>query len=229
MNMQPNTTYSNTMQSDMIMKKKPNTMQSDMIMKKKPNTMQSDMIMNMQPNTTYSNKMQSDMIMKKKPNTTYSNTMQSDMIMNTKPSIMMQNQSNNKNSIISKSTLSNFSNIHEDFTVVNLDSTNNIPVYYNLFNTPKNINLSYYLKDNYTPPYDPLTDKINNVSRTYNTYNEDSYNAFSTLNLEIEKEISNLNLNLNGKNDKIINSLDKMRVSDMANDYYFLQNLVNKK
>ena len=32
-------------------------------------------------------------------------------------------------------------------------------------------------------------------------------------------------MNLNGKNDKIINGLDKMRLTDMSNDYFFLQNM----
>ena len=62
-----------------------------------------------------------------------------------------------------------------------------------------------------------LTDSIQKYSNEYNSNYE--------LNLEIEKEISNKYLDLNAKNDKIINKLDKMRISDMANDYFFLQNL----
>ena len=47
-----------------------------------------------------------------------------------------------------------------------------------------------------------------------------------TLNIDIEKEINNLNMGLHGKNDKIYNNIDKMHITDTANDLYTLQNII---
>ena len=47
------------------------------------------------------------------------------------------------------------------------------------------------------------------------------------LNMDIENEINNLNMGLNAKNDKIYNNIDKMRITDIAGDYYTLQNLLS--
>ena len=44
-----------------------------------------------------------------------------------------------------------------------------------------------------------------------NSQNE--YDAINKLNLEIEKEIANLNMGLNAKNDKIYHNIDNMRMS----------------
>ena len=123
--------------------------------------------------------------------------------------------------------------IRESF-VVNLDKTSNIPLYNNLFAKPTDFILTDYLEDNYNKPDSALlttiTNKYNDIllknqlSTSLNK-NQDEYNSIKNLNLEIEKEIANLNLGLNGKNDKLINELDKMRITDMSNDYFFLKNL----
>ena len=47
----------------------------------------------------------------------------------------------------------------------------------------------------------------------------------NTLNQEIEREISGLNMDLNGKNDKVVNNIGRMQLSDMAKDYYTLKNV----
>ena len=129
--------------------------------------------------------------------------------------------------------------MQENFTVT-LDTTDNIPIYNNLFAKPTNFELSDYLQDNYmkntssNSNYTSISNKyndilINNQLSTSLTKNSEQYNSIYNLNLEIEKEISNLNLGLNAKNDKLINGLDKMRITDMANDYFFLKTLNNKK
>jgi hypothetical protein len=130
-------------------------------------------------------------------------------------------------------------NIQEEFTV-NLDYNKDIPLYNNLFSTPDNNNfiLTDYLTDNYikdnSSAYTTITNKYNDIiirnqlSKSL-TKSAEQYNSLKNLNLEIEKEISNLNLDLNGKNDRLINGLDKMKISDMSNDYFFLQNLMKNK
>ena len=127
----------------------------------------------------------------------------------------------------------------ESFTS-NFDSTSNIPLYNNLFTKPTNFVLTDYLQDNYkinnvkNATYTSISKKyndilINNQLSNSLTKNIDEYNSIYNLNLEIEKEISNLNLDLNAKNDKLINGLDKMRITDIANDYFFLKNISNKQ
>ena len=137
----------------------------------------------------------------------------------------------------STSSNNNFKNIIESFTL-NLDTLSNIPVYDNLFSTPTNVILSDYIKDNYSPiknisknsSYIQISNKLNNIeinkqlSNSLNK-NQDEYNAINELNREIEAEIAYLNKGLDSKNNIIINKLDKMRVSDLANDYFFLKNL----
>ena len=66
---------------------------------------------------------------------------------------------------------------------------------------------------------------INNQLSSSITKKKDEYDSINKLNLEIEKEISNLNMGLNGKNDKIYNTIDKMRITDMAHDYFSLKNI----
>ena len=127
----------------------------------------------------------------------------------------------------------------ENFTV-NLDKTANLALYNNLFNASDPKTLDLYLNDNYLMEannnnylsvYIKKNDSIINkqLSDSINKA-RDEYNENYELNLEIEKEISNLYLDLNAKNDKIINNLDKMRITDMANDYFFLKKLtkINK-
>ena len=132
-------------------------------------------------------------------------------------------------------------NIEESFTV-NLDKTNNISVYNNIFSTPESekFNLINYLQDNYDTNNNNHNSKYVSITNKYNdiiiknqlskslTKQADQYNSIFELNMEIEKEIQDLNLGLNAKNDKIIIGLDNMKITDMANDYFFLKNL-NKK
>ena len=66
---------------------------------------------------------------------------------------------------------------------------------------------------------------LNNQLSKSITKNQDEYNSIKQLNLEIEKEIANLNIGVNAKNDKIYNNLDKMRITNMANDYFTLKNI----
>ena len=59
--------------------------------------------------------------------------------------------------------------------------------------------------------------------------NEEEYNSLNNLNKEIEKEINNKNLNLDAKNDTIINNLNKLKIKDLANDYYFFKSISSNK
>jgi hypothetical protein len=152
----------------------------------------------------------------------------------------------NSNIITNKQNMpisTNPKSIQEDFTVnsnaVSLDKINESSLYNNLFSPKDAKNLQFYLKDNYSvnnnnPSYMSIYSKTNDsiinkqLSDSINKYSNE-YNSNYELNLEIEKEISNMYLDLNAKNDKIINELDKMRISDMANDYFFLKNLTKNK
>ena len=125
------------------------------------------------------------------------------------------------------------STMYEQFAV-KLDTVNDIPLYNNLFNSQNNLNLPDYLKDNYNNnKYSTLiniTNKLNDISvnkqlSTGLTNNEYEYKSIKELNNEIEKEISNMNLGINAKNDKMLNGLDKMRIGDMSHDYFVLKNL----
>lgn len=127
----------------------------------------------------------------------------------------------------------------ENFTV-NLDSIKDNSLYDNLFiEQPKTeLSLPDYLNSNYSSSqnnnvgYISITNKLNDIIlkkelSTSLTANEDEYNSIYILNKEIEKEIGNLNLDLNAKNDNVIKQLDRMRITDMSNDYFFLQNISN--
>ena len=151
-------------------------------------------------------------------------------------------QSTIPQSTISQTTIpqTNQKNIAQENFTVNLDSTDSLPIYQNLFNPPDTVILPQYLTDNYlissknNPKYMTISNKINDtiinnqLSSSLTKY-QDEYNSSYKLNIEIEKEINNLNLGFNAKNDKIINNLDKMRITDMANDYFFLQNFIKNK
>ena len=152
----------------------------------------------------------------------------------TPPYMSKSNKMSNKN--YNKEDLQN---IKEGFSLT-LDTTNDIPVYNNLFTTPTNIIISDYIQDNYSPLKNvsknsetiKISSKLNNITINKELSNslhknQDEYNAINELNKEIEQEIANLNTGLNKKNDIIINKLDKMRVSDLANDYFFLKNLTS--
>ena len=152
--------------------------------------------------------------------------------------ISSNNESNSSNE--SNSEESNTENIIEGFNL-NLDTSNDVPEYKNLFTTPTNVILSDYIQDNYSAlknvsqysAYMQISNKLNNIEINKQlskslTKNQDEYNAINELNKEIEQEIAGLNTGLNSKNNTIINKLDKMRVSDLANDYFFLKNLTKK-
>jgi hypothetical protein len=137
------------------------------------------------------------------------------------------------------SYIESFKNINEGFTL-NLDTSSDLKEYNNLFNAPPNFILSDYIQDTYSPlknasknsVYIDVSNKLNNIEidkqlSTSLTKNQDEYNAINELNKEIELEIYSLNTGLNKNNDVIINKLDKMRVSDLANDYFFLKNLAS--
>ena len=130
------------------------------------------------------------------------------------------------------------SQIIESFTntVPVLDTSSELLNYNHLFEKNNNINISNYLEDTYSNATNDnilasinrkFNDKImtNKLSNTPN--NEDVYNSLNELNREIEKEIANRNLDLNAKNDKIISNLDRMRMTDLAKDYFFLKNISN--
>lgn len=139
----------------------------------------------------------------------------------------------------STSYIEGFKNINEGFTL-NLDTSSDLKEYNNLFNAPPNFILSDYIQDTYSPlknssrnsVYIDVSNKLNNIEINKQlsnslTKNQDEYNAINELNKEIELEIYSLNTGLNKNNDVIINKLDKMRVSDLANDYFFLKNLAS--
>jgi hypothetical protein len=122
---------------------------------------------------------------------------------------------------------------------INLDTTNNILLYNKIFNPKDSTNLTNYLQDNYMNEYKSnkaymsISNKINDTvinKQLKNSLNKnrDEYKINNELNNEIEKEIANLNLGLNAKNDKLINNLDKMRLTDLSNDYFFLKTLTKK-
>jgi len=124
----------------------------------------------------------------------------------------------------------------------NLDTVNDISLYKSIFATPSNINIGNYIEDNYgvsrdagaaNNTYISVSKKMNDIvlnnqlsNSIKNSQNE--YDAINKLNLEIEKEIANLNMGLNAKNDKIYHNIDNMRITDMANDYFILKNLKKK-
>ena len=145
--------------------------------------------------------------------------------------IISGNNGINMSSSNSPSTSSS-TQLKEGFEV-NLDNSKDIPVYYNLFNTPPYIKIDDYVNDYYNKNMISL-DTLNfdkkfsdilierEISKSI-TKNEDEYNALNELNGEIEKKIYDMNYKMNNKNDYIINRLDKMKLTDLANDYFFLK------
>lgn len=154
-------------------------------------------------------------------------------IITNKTNIPISTNSNNKTNV--KSNIESNETIQENFTV-NLDTSTDSYLYNNIFIQQDENKLDFYLKDNYlnnsktNPVYMSIYNKTNDslinkkLSDSIQKYSNE-YNSNYELNLEVEKEISNMYLDVNAKNDKIINELDKMRISDMANDYFFLKNL----
>ena len=131
-------------------------------------------------------------------------------------------------------------NIEEFTNNLSLDKSNEIAFYNNLFNPNTNINLPNYVNDTYLKSNNnsnimSISKKVNDIVlkkslSTSLTKNEEEYKSLNELNKEIENEIANKNIDLNGKNDKIINNLNKIRITDLSNDYFFMQTLlVNQK
>ena len=147
---------------------------------------------------------------------------------------------NNKQNTISKKNnkkIINSNIINENFEN-NLKSSDEFNIYKNLFksNSNKELKLQDYLEDNYLTSnkknsiFIKINNKINEASLTKSLLNsidknEKEFNSINELNKEIEKEINNKNIDINVKNDKIINNIDNMRITDLSNDYFFLKNL----
>ena len=117
-------------------------------------------------------------------------------------------------------------------TASNLDVSSQLPLYNNLYNPSSSVKIGDYLSDNYGATqfnkYTTLSKKATDIAiqkQLYKTLtnNQDTYNALNQLNIEIEREIAGLNMDLNGKNDKVVNNIGRMQLADMAKDYYTLK------
>ena len=135
----------------------------------------------------------------------------------------------------------NKNNITEAFTV-NLDDNKTLPLYNNLFNENENknkIKIDNYLEDNYlNKKYKNdlmnITKKVNEtiLNKTLNdsiNKNETEYNTIKELNKEIENKITLQNLNLNKTHNDMSHHLNKMRLKDLANDYFFFKSIALNK
>ena len=146
----------------------------------------------------------------------------------------IKNTNMNKNTNKKTNTDKQNKTINEGFEN-KLENSNNIDFYNKLFNPSEKINLSNYLEDNYSQSeynsnITSINKKINStmLNKTLSnsiSKNEEEYKSINNLNKEIEKEINNQNINVNAKNDRIINNLDKMKIKDLANDYFFLKTI----
>ena len=146
----------------------------------------------------------------------------------------IKNTNMNKNTNKKTNTDKKNKTINEGFEN-KLENSNNIDFYNKLFNPSEKINLSNYLEDNYSQSeynsnITSINKKINStmLNKTLSnsiSKNEEEYKSINNLNKEIEKEINNQNINVNAKNDRIINNLDKMKIKDLANDYFFLKTI----
>jgi len=155
-------------------------------------------------------------------------------IIDNKNKIKNTNTNMNKNTNKKTNTDKQNNTINEGFEN-KLENSNNIDFYNKLFNPSENINLSNYLEDNYSQSeynsnITTINKKINStmLNKTLSnsiSKNEEEYKSINDLNKEIEKEINNQNINVNAKNDTIINNLDKMKIKDLANDYFFLKTI----
>jgi len=118
-------------------------------------------------------------------------------------------------------------------TASNLDTSNQLPLYNTIYNPPNQVKISDYLNDNYGASqfnnYTSISKKASDIAVQKQlskslTSNQDTYNALNQLNIEIEREIAGLNMNLNAKNDKVVNNIGRMQLADMAKQYYTLKN-----
>jgi len=178
------------------------------------------------------------------PMTTMSNMSATTMPLTTSPmyntnnNAMNENNQNNQKELFQQTdAIGNIIKNNADKNKVNLDTVNNIALYKNIFDTPDNVKINNYINDNYgvnnntgNNTYFSVSKKMNDIvlnnqlSKSINKKQEE-YDAIKQLNLEIEREIANLNMGLNAKNDKIYNNIDKMRITDMADDYFTLKNI----
>lgn len=148
--------------------------------------------------------------------------------------IKSQNQNSNPTSTspISTSPVSTMPQ-REQFAGVVLDTAKSNPLYNNLITTPTNVNIANYVADNYLAKQSPmaLTKISNKIDDTILSKqldgtiarNQEEYEMLNNLNKEIERELQLLNMDVNGKNDKLTNTMDRMRIADMSNDYFALQ------
>jgi hypothetical protein len=122
----------------------------------------------------------------------------------------------------------------ENSEISNLDISSQIPLHRNIYNTPKNVKIGDYLSDNYGATqfgaYTVINKKANDITLQKQlskalSSNQNTYNALNQLNIEIEREIAGLNMDLNAKNDRVANNLGRMQISDMAKDYFTLKNV----
>ena len=154
-------------------------------------------------------------------------------------STMGNNEQNQKESFIQVDAIGNIIQNNQPASTINLDTVNDISLYKSIFTTPTNLNINNYIDDNYSATagtgssggtFFSISKKMNDIvinnqlSKSL-TKSQDEFESIKKLNLEIEKEIANLNMGLNAKNDKIYNNIDKMRITDMATDYYTLKNI----
>jgi hypothetical protein len=152
---------------------------------------------------------------------------------------MSNNEQNQKESFIQVDAIGNIIQNNQPASTINLDTVNDISLYKSIFTTPTNLNINNYIDDNYSATagtgnsgstFFSISKKMNDIvinnqlSKSL-TKSQDEFESIKKLNLEIEKEIANINMGLNAKNDKIYNNIDKMRITDMATDYYTLKNI----
>jgi hypothetical protein len=115
----------------------------------------------------------------------------------------------------------------------NLDLSSQLPLYNNIYNPASQVKINDYLNDNYGNAtqfsnYTIINKKASDIAvqkQLSNSLasNQDTYNGLKQLNIEIEREIAGLNMDLNAKNDKVVNNIGRMQLADMARDYYTLK------
>jgi len=117
-------------------------------------------------------------------------------------------------------------------SAADLDTSNQLPLYNNIYNPASQVKIGDYLSDNYGATqfnnYTSINKKASDIavqkqlSKSLSS-NQDTYNALNQLNIEIEREIAGLNMDLNAKNDKVVNNIGRMQLGDMAKEYYTLK------
>lgn len=157
---------------------------------------------------------------------------------NTQHHTVSSNENNSKESFFSVDAIDNkiITQPTDSNTInaSNLDISSQLPLYNNIYNTPNQIKIDDYLSDNYGATqfnnYTSINKKANDIILQKQltkslASNQETYNALNQLNMEIEREIAGLNIDLNGKNDKVVNNIGRMQLADMARDYFTLKNV----